>query len=166
VMLDLRNIKTKRPTKKLDYKRLGPFTVEKKVGSHAYRLKLPKTMSRIHPVFHVSLLHEIPADTFARRPPEKAPPVEIDEEGYEQYEVREILDCKVVGKKGTKRKVKYFVDWEGFGPEARTWEPAEGLANAKKKVDAFHATHPDKPRTVEEWDVKPSAPKGRKGRKK
>ncbi|KAI5888352.1 uncharacterized protein SCHCODRAFT_02513342 [Schizophyllum commune H4-8] len=151
-MLDLRNVKTKRPTKKLDYKRLGPFPIEKQVGTHAYRLKLPPGLSRLHPVFHVSLLHAIPEDTFAKRPPQKAPPVEVDEEGYEQWEVGNILDCKLFTY-GRTKKIKYLVDWKGFGPEARTWEPVEGLMNAPKKIDEFHKKHPDKPRTVEGWEA-------------
>ena len=72
---------------------------------------------------------------------------------------------KAVRRKGTKGKVKYYVDWEGFGPEARTWEPAEGLTNAKKKIDAFHDTHPDKPRTIAEWNaLKPKRPRKKGGR--
>ena len=42
----------------------------------------------------------------------------------------------------------------------KVWE------EAKKEIDKFHAKHPEKPRTVEEWDALPKAPRGRKGRKK
>ena len=56
VWLNAKNIKTKRPSKKLDHKRLGPFEIERKVSSHAYKLKLPLSMRFLHPVFHVSLL--------------------------------------------------------------------------------------------------------------
>jgi len=50
VLLDLKNIKTKRPTRKFDDKRWGPIEIEKVVGHDAYKLKLPKT-ARIHNVF-------------------------------------------------------------------------------------------------------------------
>ncbi|KAG1612063.1 hypothetical protein G6F46_008780 [Rhizopus delemar] len=50
-----RNIKTLHPSEKLDYKRLSPFKIFNKVGSHAYKLELPDSM-KIHPVFHVNLL--------------------------------------------------------------------------------------------------------------
>jgi len=50
-----RNLKTRRPSDKLDYRRLGPFRVSKQVNEVAYRLNLPSSM-KIHPVFHVSLL--------------------------------------------------------------------------------------------------------------
>ena len=41
VWLEATNITTKRPMKKLDDKRLGPFTIVDKVGKAAYKLKLP-----------------------------------------------------------------------------------------------------------------------------
>ena len=40
VLLDSRNIKTIRPTKKFDNKWLGPFEVDSKVGASIYKLKL------------------------------------------------------------------------------------------------------------------------------
>ena len=36
VWLDARNIRTTRPAKKLDHKRLGPFTVTEVVSTHAH----------------------------------------------------------------------------------------------------------------------------------
>ena len=55
VMLDGRNIRTKRPSKKLAPKKYGPFKILKKKGTRAYRLELHSRW-RIHNVFHVSLL--------------------------------------------------------------------------------------------------------------
>ena len=55
VMFNRHNIKTKRPTGKLDHKYFGPFVVKQKVGQQAYELELPPSMS-IHPVFYVGLL--------------------------------------------------------------------------------------------------------------
>src|SRR5437667_3934318 len=49
------NIHTQRPSKKLDWKRLGPYPILERIGTHAYRLHLPPSL-RIHPVFHISLL--------------------------------------------------------------------------------------------------------------
>ncbi|SOV09809.1 uncharacterized protein UDID_19474 [Ustilago sp. UG-2017a] len=55
VWLSADNIRSLRPTKKLDYCRLGPFSVSEIISSHAYRLQLPPSM-KIHNVFHVDHL--------------------------------------------------------------------------------------------------------------
>ncbi|MBW0492176.1 hypothetical protein O181_031891 [Austropuccinia psidii MF-1] len=59
VWLASKNIKTTRPTKKLSEGWLGPFEVLKKIGSHAYHLKLPLQWKSVHSVFHVSLLETV-----------------------------------------------------------------------------------------------------------
>jgi len=56
VWLDGRHIKKQRPIKKLDDRWFGPFEIQKVLSQNAYRLKLPQSFRRVHPVFHVSLL--------------------------------------------------------------------------------------------------------------
>ena len=51
VWLNAQNIRTTRPTKKLDYKWLGPYTVNKVISRNAYRLQLPPSFDRTHPLF-------------------------------------------------------------------------------------------------------------------
>jgi len=53
VILNRKNLRTKRPMEKLDYKMFGPFVVKRKVGSRAYISK--KTSLR--PVRPVRLTH-------------------------------------------------------------------------------------------------------------
>jgi hypothetical protein len=60
VYLDSRDIRTTQPSQKLAHRYLGPYKVEKCVGTHAYRLKLLAAMSRLHPVFHVVKLLPAP----------------------------------------------------------------------------------------------------------
>ena len=70
VWLEATNITTKRPMKKLDDKRLGPFTIVDKVGKAAYKLKIPDSW-RIHPVFNEVLLSPYHSPQFEsqQRPP-------------------------------------------------------------------------------------------------
>jgi len=49
------NIKTTRPSKKLDYKKIGPFKILAKIGPCAYKLAVPSSMA-IHNTLHISLL--------------------------------------------------------------------------------------------------------------
>ena len=61
VWLEGKNLKTVRPKAKLDAKRHGPFTVTEFIGDDPekainFRLDIPKTWKRIHPVFHARLL--------------------------------------------------------------------------------------------------------------
>jgi len=52
VTLNGRNIKTCRPSRKLDHKNHGPFQIEKIVSALAVRFTLPRKW-KIHKVFHV-----------------------------------------------------------------------------------------------------------------
>ena len=138
VWLLRRNIKTKRPCDKLDYRRLGPFVVQKQINPVAYRVELPATM-KVHPVFHVSLLEPYRESSFPGRV--QSPPPSIEIENHEEYEVDKILDSR-------RRwgKLEYFVHWSGYDINERTWESAENLANAPEKVQEFHQRYPHKPK--------------------
>ena len=41
---------------KLSPRYIGPFEIVERVGEVAYRLALPTSLSRVHDVFHVSML--------------------------------------------------------------------------------------------------------------
>jgi hypothetical protein len=65
--LDSQDIHTIHPSQKLAHRYLGPYKVEKCVGTHAYHLKLPTAMSHLHPVFHVVKLLLAPRDPIPGR---------------------------------------------------------------------------------------------------
>jgi len=67
VMVNAKNIKTKRPSKKLDYKLSSKLEIEKLCGTNAYRLKLPPLCGKIHPVLHISLLEPYCQNTIPGR---------------------------------------------------------------------------------------------------
>ena len=84
VWLLRRNIKTTRPSSKLDVRRLGPFAIIRQVGTSAFHLDLPKSM-HIHPLFHVSLLEPHVPNTFPSRVVATPPPLHVD--GLPEFEV-------------------------------------------------------------------------------
>ena len=130
------NIRSQRPSKKLDWKRIGPYTIKRKVGTQAYQLDLPRTL-KLHNVFHVSLLEPYKSSTIRKhRPP--PPPIIID--SFEEYEVEKILDSKRF-----RKQLKYLIKWEGYPVSENSWEPAAHLKNAPDLVKEFHRRYPAKP---------------------
>jgi hypothetical protein len=60
VWLSAKNIRTRRPSRKLDLKYYGPFPITERIGKQTYKLRLGDSVGRIHPVFLVSLLEPCP----------------------------------------------------------------------------------------------------------
>jgi RNase H-like domain found in reverse transcriptase/Reverse transcriptase (RNA-dependent DNA polymerase)/Integrase zinc binding domain/Chromo (CHRromatin Organisation MOdifier) domain len=141
VWLLRRNIKTTRPSDKLDHKKFGPFEIVRNIKGIAYELKLPTTM-KIHPVFHISLLE--PAS-----PEVPEGPAPILEEGMTEaeYEVEKIVD--VVERRN---RLLWLVKWKGYGNEENTWEPKENLKNCSAVLECFYSARPKKTPGRDQWD--------------
>jgi hypothetical protein len=134
VMLRTSNISLKTTgTAKLLPRWIGPFQVLERVGELAYKLDLPASLKRVHPVFHVSLLK--PYHSEGRRQPLPPPPVLQDEEGP-LFEIDTVLTHRQV-KRGRARtpRTEYLISWKGFGPEHNSWEPEVHLTQAA--LDAY-----------------------------
>ena len=142
VWLTSENIRTVRPTKKLNYKWLGPYVIERVISRSAYQLKLPVSFSNIHPIFSVTLLHPFEGDPITecqeRYPP---PPPPIVRDSIKEYEVEKILDSQIFH-----GKVKYLVCWKGYGIEEDEWRPVRDVQGSKQLVAEFHCTHLQAPR--------------------
>jgi len=121
VWLLRRNIATTRPSTKVDFKRLGPFRVDLAMGRDVYRLILPKDLSRLHPVFHVSLLLPfVDPKTFSGRIGSKAPrgPASLEHRFWDEHDVEAIL-----GYRSPARAVnQYLVRWRGGSTADDSWE--------------------------------------------
>lgn len=141
VYLDASDIRTTRPSQKLAHRRLGPYEVLKAIGSHAYRLKLPPSMSRLHPVFPVVKLMLAPKDPIpGRKPNPPPPPILVD--GEQEWEVEDILNSRMF-----RNRFEYLVKWKGYGIEEASWEPRENI-HAPRLLTKFHAEHPGAPRFI------------------
>ncbi|QRV74538.1 Transposon Tf2-1 polyprotein [Ceratobasidium sp. AG-Ba] len=132
------NITTRRPSKKLDNKKLGLFVISEKISSHVYRLELPKTM-RTHNVFHINLLTPFTEDKDFHRRQARPPPI-ITEEGEEEYEVDH-----VVAWEQRKNGLYYQIRWKGYDPIEDTMERAEKIAELPQIMEDLLKQHPKAP---------------------
>jgi hypothetical protein len=139
VWLNSSHLSTTRPSKKLDWKQLGPFKILKRIGLQAYRLDLPPTMRHIHNVFHVSLLEPCKPSSLAPHGlPPPLPPLYIKDD-HEYFEIEDILDSRRMG-----RRIQYFIKWKGYPDSDNSWEPVANIP-ARGLIKEFHRRHPDKP---------------------
>ena len=100
---------------KLTAKYYGPYQVEQKVGTVAYKLQLPAG-SNIHPVFHVSLRKKSPKEAPVST---TLPTLNADSE-FEVVPLA-VLDRRTIYRKGQGID-QVLVQWENMEPEEATWE--------------------------------------------
>ena len=143
LMLNGQNIKTCRPSRKMDHKNHGPFQVEKIISPLAVRLTLPRKW-KIHNVFHVTL-REPYRTSKHRTPPDPLKTLrEADDiEQSEEYDVEEVMSSRKQG-----RRILYLVKWLDY-PERRDWteEPFDNFSvGGLEKLREFHRRNPGSPR--------------------
>ena len=124
VVLATKNLKQKRPSKKLSHCFIELFKVDKIVGKQAYHLILLPNY-RIHPIFHISLLELYMGRKGESSIPAKPPPELID--NNKEWEVEKILK-----KKKSKNIVYYLIKWVGYNKRHNEWVTKEDLEGAKE----------------------------------
>ncbi|KAH0609145.1 uncharacterized protein H6S33_001373 [Morchella sextelata] len=132
VFVSVKNIRTTRNSRKLNWKKLGPFPVKEIISPYVYRVDLPRSM-KVHLIFYVSLLDPAAIDPVPGQTQPPPPPIIVEQE--EEYAVEEILDSRETRNNG----LQYFVKWTGYTDP--TWEPVTYHDNTAA-VDTFHIRHP------------------------
>lgn len=125
VWLSSSNLPLHSESRKLVPRFIGPFRICKVISPVVVKLSLPPRLRRVHPVFHVSCIR--PSNCARSRP--SIPSIRV--EGSPVYKVRRFLDMRRRG-----RGHQFLVDWEGYGPEERSWVSARDILDPSL-VDDF-----------------------------
>ena len=90
-------------------------------------MRLPESMKRIHPTFHIALLERTHRATNIQLQ-------DVEEENTE-YEAETIEDFKRVS-----GKPYYLVKWKGYLTSENTWEPIDHLRNCTALLREYHTS--------------------------
>ncbi len=111
VYLFTKNLRTRKPSKKLDHVKVESFLVKKIKGPVNYELDLPKD-AKVFSIFHISLLKLADSttplqDTFY-----------FHSQKEKQYEVEKIL---------RREGQEYLIKWKGYSTSKNTWKSEKNL---------------------------------------
>ena len=102
---------------KLSPRFIGPLEILERIGTVAYRLALPPSMTGVHEVFHVSMLRKYTLDPAHVVDWEQ---IEVDTDGtFEEGPVCIVDSRDQVFRSKTVRLVRVL--WQQYGVEESTW---------------------------------------------
>ncbi|KAJ9528487.1 hypothetical protein QJQ45_020535 [Haematococcus lacustris] len=146
VLLSTQNMRGKanQPgVRKLKPRYVGPFSVQYMVGKAAVKLWLPDEWSRLHNVFHVSLVKPYRTDASGAVPGLAGPPPVQWLDGEPQYTVEKVVGHRLEPSKGKrkgkckKRRLEFLVKWQGHGDEHNTWELSTQLVGCQELLARY-----------------------------
>ncbi|GJZ72064.1 putative reverse transcriptase domain-containing protein [Tanacetum coccineum] len=120
---------------KLDPRYIRPFKIIAKVGTVAYRLELPKKLSRVHSTFHISNLKKCLADEPLAIPLDE---IQVDNKLHFIKEPVEIMDREVKRLKRS-RILIVKVRWNSRRSPEFTWEHIETKIGLIKTLNSVSA---------------------------
>ena len=137
VFLSSRNIVTSRPSKKLEDKMLGPYTILRKVDE-SYELELPESL-RVHPVFAPNLLRKDSNDPLPGQVQDSPPSIETPK--GKEWELEDIVNSR-----WHYNRLQYQCQWTGERARDLQWYNTDGceFEGSADIVKDFHDRHPRK----------------------
>ena len=133
VWLSTQNLNLKRPSKKLDFRRVGPFKILEFINQVAVRLELPEHV-RIHPVFHVSLLAPYKSPQVGQ---EQHCPAPIEIDGELEYYAELVLNVRK-----RKNTTQYLMKWYGYDDTYNSWSDLKDVVNSWQLILEFYSHNP------------------------
>src|SRR6266702_60915 len=121
-----------------------PYKVFEKIGN-SYKIKLPDSI-KVYLVFLLDKLRKAVTDPLPRQ--RNKPPLLIQINGDDKWEIEEILACKLV-----RGILKYRVSWKGYDLDP-IWYFVWNFIGSPQKLQEFHSCYPNEPRPLKylnEW---------------
>ena len=143
VMLSCQNIKTTCPSEKFDFRKIDPFKILDTIGTNAYWLDLPPSLSCLHPVFNISLLepYHVPTSFLNWLQPHTSLPETVLKDS-DHLQFREILDVQKI-----RCRFNYFLDFIHNPPTEQVWIPLSEIPHSYNEViECFHHHHTKLPK--------------------
>jgi hypothetical protein len=148
--INAKYFKITRPAEKLSNKYSRPWEVLKHVGPVSVLMALPPYMSKIHPVFHVSMLEPAIPNPIPKRVPKPPPPIIINKE--EETDIKQIVDSHL--DLCYANPLYYTIEFLGYDTapnDIRYMVFNDSVLDRADEVkEAFHTRYPNTPRPAEQ----------------